>query len=70
VPDYARVCRDTLLRTQHYETVVIHVDSGNEIEECNKDNNVKVKHWRIQRPNPFSLPACYQSAGSNPPACR
>ena len=70
VPDSARMCRDTLMRLQYYETVVIHVDSGNEVEESNKDNNVKVKHWGIQHPAPFSLPACYISAGFNPSACR
>jgi hypothetical protein len=70
VPDAARMCRDTLMRLQYYETVVIHVDSGSEVEENNKDNNVKVKHWGIPHPLPFSLPACYVSASFNPEACR
>jgi hypothetical protein len=70
VPDGARMCRDSLSRLQRYETVVIHVDSGNAMEESNEENNVKVKHWRIPHTGPFTLPACYASASFDPPACQ
>ncbi|HLF49574.1 MAG TPA: hypothetical protein VJA45_09360 [Methylomirabilota bacterium] len=70
VPDALRMCRDTLQRLQYYTTVVIRVDTQNEIAESNEANNIQVKHWHIQHPGPVSLGACYIAAGFNPGACR